>query len=92
MPERPLSFIYKQHIQNIIDTEMMAIVRDLPPNAKVFITADHGFGKVGRESLWFDERDFNESEDCHYLNCRLRSPIDKHMPAKVRDNIIPFTP
>jgi len=92
VPERPLSFIYKQHIQNIIDTEMMAIVRDLPPNAKVFVTADHGFGKVGRESLWFDERDFNESEDCHYLNCRLRSPIDKHMPAKVRDNIIPFTP
>lgn len=92
VPERPLSFIYKQHIQNIIDTEMMAIVRDLPPNAKVFVTADHGFGKVGRESLWFDERDFNEPEDCYYLNCRLRSPVDKHMPAKVRDNIIPFTP
>lgn len=92
VPERPLSFIYKQHIQNIIDTEMMAIVRDLPPNAKVFVTADHGFGRVGRESLWFDERDFNEPEDCYYLNCRLRSPVDKYMPAKVRDNIIPFTP
>ncbi len=91
-PDRPLSFIYKQHIQNIIDTEMMAIVRDLHPNTKVFVIADHGFGKVGRESLWFDEQYINESEDCNYLNCRLRSPIDKHMPAKVRDNIIFFTP
>lgn len=92
VPERPLSFIYKQHIQNIIDTEMMAIVRDLPPNTKVFVTADHGFVRVGRQELWFDERDFNSPEDCYYLNCRLRTPIDKHMPAKVRDNIIPFTP
>lgn len=92
VPERPLSFIYRQHIQNIIDTEMMAIVRDLPPNAKVFVTADHGFGRVGRESLWFDEKDFNEPEDCHYLNCRLRSPINQYVPTKLRENIIHFTP
>lgn len=92
VPERPLSFIYKQHIQNIIDTEMMAIVRDLSPKTKVFVTADHGFVRVGRQDLWFEERDFNDPEDCHYLNCRLRIPVDKHMTAKVRDNIIPFTP
>jgi hypothetical protein len=92
IPSRPLSFIYKQHIQNIIDTEMMAIVRDLPPNTKVFVTADHGFGRVGREPLWFEEADLNENEDCSYLNCWLRVPIGAHTPAKVRDNIIVFTP
>ncbi len=92
VPSRPLSFIYKQHIQNIIDTEMMAIVRDFPPNAKVFVTADHGFGRVGREPLWFEEDDLNENEDCSYSNCWLRVPIGAHTPAKVRDNIIVFTP
>ena len=92
VPSRPLSFIYKQHIQNIIDTEMMAIVRELSPDTKVFVTADHGFVRVGREPLWFDERDLNEKDDCSYLNCWLGAAVDAHAPAKLRDNIISFTP
>jgi len=93
VPGRPLAFIYQQHLKNIIDTEIMAIVRGLSPGTKVFVTADHGFGRVGREPLWFDEADLNEKLDCAYLNCRLRVSIDKaHLPDKVRNNIIAFTP
>jgi hypothetical protein len=66
----------------------MAIVRSLPPGTKVFVTADHGFGRVGRQHLWFDETDLNEAVDCKYLNCRLRSSIDSaRLPSKVKDNI-----
>lgn len=93
VPVRPLSFIYEQNLKNIIDTEVMAIVRGLAPGTKVFVTADHGFGTVGREPLWFDERDLNEKTDCSYLNCLLRVPIvQANLPAKVRHNIIAFTP
>lgn len=93
VPSRPLSFIYQQHIKNIIDTEVMAIVRNLPPDTKVFVTADHGFGRVGRQRLWFDETDLNEAIDCRYLNCRLRSSIDSaRLPSKVKTNIISFSP
>lgn len=93
VPTRPLSFIYQQHLKNIVDTEVMAIVRSLSPGTKVFVTADHGFGRVGREPLWFDEMNLNETGDCRYLNCWLRSPIDQtQIPAKVRNNIISFTP
>lgn len=93
VPGRPLGFVYQQHLKNIIDTEVMAIVRGLSPGTKVFVTADHGFGRVGREPLWFDESDLNEKLDCAYLNCWLRTPVEKaRIPRKVRDNIISFTP
>jgi hypothetical protein len=93
VPSRPLAFIYEQHLKNLIDTEVMAIVRRLTPGTKVFVTADHGFGPVGREPLWFREADLNEKSDCSYLNCWLRVPIEQaDLPAKVRRNVIAFTP
>jgi hypothetical protein len=44
VPGRPLAFIYQQHIKDIIDTEVMAIVRGLTPDTKVFVVADHRAG------------------------------------------------
>jgi hypothetical protein len=92
-PGRPLAFIYQQHIKNIIETEVMAIFRSLAPGTKLFITADHGFGLVGREPLWFERADLNEPDDCSYLHCRLRSSINEaQVPEKVRENIFTFEP
>ncbi|MCL5960616.1 MAG: PglZ domain-containing protein [Chloroflexi bacterium] len=93
VPSRPLAFVYQQHLKNIIDTEVMAIVRALTPQTKVFVIADHGFGRISRQPLWFEEGDLNEPSDCSYLNCRLRYPVHQiNLPQKVRDNIIAFTP
>ena len=93
VPSRPLAFIYEQHLKSIINTEIMAIVRVLAQGTKVFVVADHGFGKVGREPLWFDEGDLNEPADCRYLNCLLKCPPQQvKAPAKVKKNIISFSP
>jgi hypothetical protein len=93
VPTRPLSYVYEQNIKNIIDTEVMTVVRSLAPGTKVFVTADHGFGPVARERLWFDSGQLNEDEDCAYLNCWLRVPSTAISgPQKVLDNIIVFTP
>ena len=93
VPSRPLSFVYEQHLKNIIDTEVMAIIRNLSPGTKVFVTADHGFCQVGREPLWFSNECLNEPADSSYLNCWLRVPIsDSEIPGKVRNNVIAFTP
>ncbi len=92
-PSRPLSFVYLQHIKNILETEFMAVFKTLPPKTKVFATADHGFGPVGREPLWFDPADLNEISDCTYSNCALRVPMEKiDAPSKVLDNIVGFAP
>jgi len=93
IPSRPLSFVYEQHLKNIIDTEVMAIIRGLVPGTKVFVTADHGFGPVARNPLPFEANNLNEPGDCNYLNCRLRVPItDPDIPGKTRKSIISFNP
>jgi hypothetical protein len=93
VPSRPLSFIYEQHIQNVLDTEVMNVMKKLAPGTTVFVTADHGFGPVGRERIYFKDYDLNENEDCSYLNCRLKtawSNVD--LPDALRKKVIPFTP
>jgi len=93
VPSRPLSFVYEQHIKNIVDTEVMAIVRKLTLGTKVFVLADHGFCQVGRSALWFNDIDLNDRFDCNYLNCFLKVPVESaDLPVKVRDNILAFTP
>ena len=91
VPSRPLAFIYQQHLKNIIDNEVMAIVRGLQPGTKVFVVADHGFGRVGREKLWLEVAWLNQPEDCVYRNAWLRQSLaDLHVPEKVRTNVIEF--
>jgi PglZ domain len=92
-PSRPLAFVYQQYVKNLIDTEVMSIIRRLKPNTKVFITADHGFGLVGQEYLRVDPGNLNEPNDCVYLNCLLSVPVSQaNLSYKVRNNIISFTP
>ena len=92
-PSRPLALIYQQYLKNLIDTEVMAIIRHLAPGTKVFITADHGFGLVGQEWLGVDPEDLNEPNDCVYLNCLLSVPVSNaNLHPKARKNIISFTP
>ncbi len=93
IPTRPLSFVYQQHIKNILDTEVMSVIRSLKPGTRVFITADHGFTRVGREPVWFDEADLNEPMDCRYLYTFLKVPFDRaHLKPEFRKNVIAFTP
>ena len=91
VPARPLSFIYQQHLKNILDTEVMAMVRRLTPGTKVFIVADHGFGRVSRDWLTIDKTWLNQPEDCAYLNAWLRDSLPAvGAPAKVRQNVWEF--
>ncbi|NMB85664.1 MAG: PglZ domain protein [Methanosaeta sp. PtaB.Bin018] len=93
VPLRPIAFIYKQLISDILKNEVMEIVRSLSPGTKVFITADHGFVQVGREPVWFNEEDLNDEYDCSYLNCRLKeSLIFSRIPDRIKGNMISFTP
>jgi hypothetical protein len=91
VPIRPLSFIYQQQIKNILDTEVMSIVRELAPDTKVFVTADHGFGLIGRDRVNVDVAWLNETFDCMYLNARLRQSLKNvSAPSAVRDKVLEF--
>jgi hypothetical protein len=69
----------------------MAIMRGLAPETKVFITADHGFGRVARTSIWLELAWLNEPSDCKYLTARLRESLkDVSAPRRVRENVWEF--
>jgi hypothetical protein len=92
VPGRPLAFIYQQHIKDIIDTEVMAIIRSLTSDTKVFVVADHGFNTIGRERIRVDLPWLNEPHDCFYLNAWLRQTLSSvGAPRKVRDNVLEFS-
>ena len=91
VPERSLAFLYRQHLKNIIDNEVMAIVRTLRPGTRVFITADHGFGPVARKAVRLEASWLNEPGDCMYLNARLiRSLDDLNAPGRVKERVWEF--
>ena len=92
VPGRPLAFIYQQHIKNIIDTEVMAIIRNLESDTKVFVLADHGFGSVGREKIWLESSWLNEPTDCSYQSAWMRQSLsDAVAPGKVRQKTLEFS-
>ncbi|MHB1042280.1 MAG: PglZ domain-containing protein [Eubacteriales bacterium] len=92
-PARPLAFIYQQLIKNILDLEVMAIMRTLEPGTKVFITADHGFVRLGRQPIWFDDGDLNEQLDCSYQNTMLKVTFNRvNLKKELRVNMIAFSP
>ena len=91
VPGRPLVFIYQQHIKDIIDTEVMAIIRNLQPDTKVFVVADHGFGPIGRDRVRVETPWLNELADCRYQNAWLRQTLeDMGASRKVRSSVLEF--
>jgi hypothetical protein len=92
VPARPLADIYEE-FRRFIERDVMAIMRNLAPGTKVFVTADHGFGPVGRDEIWFKKDDLSDPGDCHYLHCALPQPLSQtHLPPHIQSNIIEFSP
>jgi len=90
-PARPLAFIYDQHLKNIIDIEVMSIVRKLPAGTKVFVIADHGFALVGRDATPIPKAWLNESYDCCYLHASLRENLENLPgPRKTKETVWEF--
>jgi len=92
IPERPLALIYQQ-LQDIFEHEVMSIIRKLKPGTKIFITADHGFGLVGKDKIWFHQSELNDARDCAYLHCALNTRLEStSVPDYIKKNIIEFSP
>lgn len=93
-PERPLTFLYLQHIKDIIDREVMQIVRSIEPNTKVFIVADHGFGRIGTKRITIESDWVNDTNDIHYqFACLSRSLAEIKASDQVINNVfeLPIT-
>ncbi len=93
VPVRPLAFLYQQQVRNIIENEVMTIIRGLAPETKVFITADHGFTRVGRQSLGINDAWVYMPQDCSYQNCMFNTKFGEiKAPKEITNQMIGFTP
>jgi hypothetical protein len=92
VPSRPLAFVYEQHIKDIIDKEVMSIMRNIEPGTKIFITADHGFGSAGMDRLEIDDDWLNDNMDCSYRNAWLKKSLtEAGASTKIRENVVEFS-
>lgn len=93
IPATSLVLLYQQRLKSIFEREVMAVIRRLKPGTKVFVTADHGFGRVGRNKIWFKDEDVPEPSDCRYSFCMLRYKVGATMlPLQQKQHIIEFSP
>jgi len=93
VPEHPLCYIYDAQIGDIVAHEITSIVRDLKAGTKVFVTADHGFARNGREEIFFRTEDLNEPGDVKYRVSRLKNPASSiYMPKDKQGAFLDFTP
>lgn len=70
VPARPLFDVYER-IKSVIDRDVLPLMQSLDPDTKVFIVADHGFGPIGTNAIFFKDGDIADPNDCNYLNCAL---------------------
>lgn len=93
IPSRPLAYIYQQQVQNILENEVKAIFSKLSPGTMVFITADHGFARMGRKPLALSDAWLHMPQDCSYQNSLLDSQFSAVKAGhEIKQQMIAFTP
>jgi len=70
--EQDLSFIYNTTVREIIRQDVRSVLRELPNDALIFITSDHGFTPVPGRSLVVPGDIVADKGDVKYLNARTR--------------------
>jgi len=70
--EQDLSFIYNTTVREIIRQDVRSVLRELPNDALIFITSDHGFTPVPGRSILVPGDIVADKGDVKYLNARTR--------------------
>ena len=70
--EQDLSFIYNTTVREIIRQDVRSVLRELPNDALIFVTSDHGFTPMPKRSLLIPGSIVADNGDVKYLNARTR--------------------
>ena len=74
-----LSFIYDTTVREILRQDVRSVLREMPEDAVVFVTSDHGFAPCPND-LHRARRCCTDSEDVKYRVGRLKSPLEGRTP------------
>lgn len=71
-----LSFIYDATVREILRQDVRSVLREMPGNAKVFVTSDHGFTPVPPKTFIVPDELVTDSSDVKYRVGRLKKPLE----------------
>ena len=71
-----LSFIYDTTVREILRQDVRSVLREMPDNAAVFVTSDHGFTPVPDTTFTVPDEVLTHSGDVKYRVGRLKSPLE----------------
>ena len=91
-----LSFIYNNTVQTIIREDVRSVLRELPDDALIFITSDHGFTPVPKPTLSVPAEIVANKQDAKYRSLRAielpSGDVAQHLVGfKAGDLAIPTT-
>jgi hypothetical protein len=71
-----LSFIYDTTVREILRQDVRSVLREMPDDAVVFVTSDHGFSPVPESSFTVPDGVLTDSGDVKYRVGRLKRPLE----------------
>jgi hypothetical protein len=83
--EADLAFIYDHTVSAIIREDVRSVLRELPEDALIFITSDHGFRSVPAQTVTIPAAVVADSYDVKYRNARAQSKLSGRDEKKVID-------
>lgn len=83
--QHELAFIYDNLVRAIIREDVRSVLRELPEDALIFITSDHGFRPVPTQTVTIPASAVADSYDVKYCNARAQSKLSGADEQKVID-------
>jgi hypothetical protein len=71
-----LSFIYDATVREILRQDVRSVLREMPGDAAVFVTSDHGFTPVPESTFTVPDDVLTDSGDVKYRVGRLKRPLE----------------
>lgn len=74
--EQELAFIYNNTMRAIIRDDVRSVLRELPDDALLFITSDHGFIPTPAQTVTIPDDIVADPQDISYRNARVRAHLE----------------
>ncbi len=71
-----MAFIYDATVREILRQDVRSVLREMPEDAVVFVTSDHGFSPVPVKEFMVPHQVVTDSGDVKYRVGRLKKPLE----------------
>lgn len=81
-----LAFIYNTTVREIIQQDVRSVLRELPEDAVIFVTSDHGFAPVPDPTVTVPEAIVADPHDVRYRHALTQAPLE----GRGQEHVIEF--